>query len=144
MKDWQGNHPKIEKPKNADGYLESMARAVFAAGLAWGVVEKKWPTTQIAFDNFSVSKVASYDQTDIDRLMADTGIVRNYKKVVALIDNARSIEVTEKEFGSMAGYIEKTKIEGEEAIVKDLGKRFKFLGPSTAVMFLYGCGEKTA
>ena len=133
----------MEKPKDVNGYFESMSRAVFAAGLAWGVVDKKWPTIKTAFDNFSVSKVSQYNQDDVDRLMADTRVVRNYKKIVGTVDNAREIENLEKEFGSFPKYFDSFKSR-EDELIKDLGKRFSFLGPSTAVMFLYGCGEKTA
>ena len=45
----------MPKPKNDDGYFEMMSRAVFAAGLNWSVVDKKWPEIKLVFDNFVIT-----------------------------------------------------------------------------------------
>jgi 3-methyladenine DNA glycosylase len=144
MKQGIKDHSSMPKPKTDDGYFEMMSRAVFAAGLNWRVIDNKWLGINSAFDNFSVEKVAKYDPHDIEKLIQDKRVVRNYKKLNAIVDNARAILNLQKEFGSFPKYLASFKEDDEKNLVKDLGKRFSFLGPSTAVIFLYGCGEKTS
>lgn len=136
------NHPVMPKPKNDDEYLEIMARVIFSAGLNWIVIEKKWPDIRRLFVNFSIKKVAKMNGLDKEELMRDPKMIRNLPKINAIINNANTLLVIKKDFRSIDTYIETTKKKGEESFIKDLGKRFAFLGPSTALMFLYGVGEK--
>ena len=85
-----------KKPGTDSAYFDEMTKAVFRSGFSWKVVEDKWPNFRSAFDNFEVNKVASYDERDVDRLLADEGIVRNGRKIEATINNARAVhEVVE-------------------------------------------------
>lgn len=125
-----------KRPTSLAGYLEAMSRAVFSAGMNWKVIDAKWDGTCAAFDGFDPMKVAAYTPEDVERLMADTRIVRNRKKVEATIANAGELIVVEREFGSVEAYLASF---GDSAtLVKALHKRFKFLGESVARMFLYG------
>lgn len=135
------DHPKMSPPKNNDGYLEVMAKVIFSAGLNWNVVEKKWPGIKGLFYNFSLNKVAEIDSREIDKLLKNPAMIRSFVKIRAIVKNAQALLDVKKEFGSISSYLEKTKKLGEEASVKDLGKRFSFLGPSTSLMFLYGVGQ---
>lgn len=135
------NHPKMSPPKNDDGYLEVMAKVIFSAGLNWNVVEKKWPDINKLFYNFSINKVADIDSREIDRLLKNPAMIRSFPKIRAIVKNAQALLDVKKEFGSTASYLEKNKKLGEEVLVKNLGKRFSFLGPSTSLMFLYGVGQ---
>ena len=116
-----------------------MSKAIFNAGLNWSMVEKKWPNFQTAFKRFSPDQVAKLSERDIQTLMKDTGIVRNEKKIRATIDNAKTILVLKKEYGSVKGYVDSFG-RREEELQKDLQSRFKFMGPSTARMFLWMVG----
>jgi DNA-3-methyladenine glycosylase I len=142
-KDWSmHHHPKMPKPKNADGYFENLVRVTFTVGLNWKVIMNKWPNFKKAFASFSVKKVAKFDQRHIDRLMKDPGIVRNYLKIEGTIENARQMLALEKEFGSFKKYLENLRKQGgEQLLAKELSKRFAFLGKGTAVMFLLSVGE---
>ncbi len=83
---------KVEaRPKNDDGYFEQMAKAVFRSGFNWQVIEKKWPDFQKAFSGFSIQKVAKFNEDDIDRLMKDKGVVRNYRKIIMVVSFLRSV-----------------------------------------------------
>jgi 3-methyladenine DNA glycosylase Tag len=116
-------------------YLEVMTKAVFQSGMSWDVVNKKWPGFQQAFDGFDAERVADYTPDDIDRLAADTGIIRNVRKIEATVGNAQTMCELEVEFGSFRDYLQS---HGDfEATVKDLRKRFKFLGDFGAYYFLY-------
>ena len=129
-------------PKNDKGYFEEMTKAVFRSGMKWEVVDKNWPGFKKAFANFSVQKVARFDEPELARLMKDEGIIRNHKKVMATLINAREFLSIRKEYGSFAAYLKSARQEGEEALGKELGKRFAFMGASTTLFFLRAVGEK--
>lgn len=130
------------RPKNDKGYFEEMTKAVFRAGMKWDVIDKKWPGFQKAFANFSIQKVTRFEDPELDRLMKDEGIVRNHKKVMATLNNAREFIRIRKEHGSFAGYLKAAGQQGEETLCRDMGKRFSFMGPSTTLFFLRAVGEK--
>src|SRR5437870_7587609 len=92
-------------PKNDDEYFERMTRSLFTAGLNWKVIENKWPNFQKAFSGFSISKVARFSDKDVKKLMTDTGIVRNEKKIQATVHNAGEFLKLEKDFGSFQKYL---------------------------------------
>jgi len=60
------------------------------AGLSWSTILRKRENYRAAFDGFDAAKIARYDQRRVDRLMSDTGIVRNRLKINSAIDNARA------------------------------------------------------
>ena len=135
-------HSPMPRPKDDDGYFEQMSRAVFLAGLNWKVIEKKWPDIKRLFANFSIDTVAQFDDEDIDRLLKDDGMIRSAKKIAAVVANAQTMRKVEQEFGSFAKYLQAVKAKSEDALLKDLHKRFAFLGESTAVIFLFSVGEE--
>ena len=71
-----------------DRWLSAMARAIFQAGFSWKVIDAKWDGFESAFDGFRPGRVANYGPDDLDRLLADRGIVRNGPKISAVIENA--------------------------------------------------------
>src|SRR5829696_1603532 len=58
------------------------------AGLSWQTVLNKRENYRKAFDNFDVGKIARYGADDVERLLADPGIIRNRLKIAATIQNA--------------------------------------------------------
>ena len=134
---------KVERrPKTDDGYFEQMAKTVFRSGFNWNVIENKWPDIQKSFANFSVKKVARFNDSDVDRLMKDKGVVRNYRKIAAVIENAKKIEKVEKEHGSFRDYLKKVGKEGEQKLCKTVVKQFSYIGDSMVVSFLRSVGEE--
>ena len=131
------------RPSGDSAYFENMVRVIFQAGLNWSVVEKKWPATVRAFDKFSTEKVSGFTDSDVVRLMKDEGIVRNRGKILAIIQNAKEFERIRKEYGSFQAYLDRLdKSHNYSLVVKELSTRFKWLGPSSASLFLYTVGEK--
>jgi 3-methyladenine DNA glycosylase Tag len=126
-------------PKDDASYFDLMSRAIFTAGLNWRVVEKKWPDFRKAFDGFSPAKVSRLSDRDVKALMNNTQIIRNEKKIRATIENARAVVDLEKEHGSFKKYMDSFGNK-EKLLLEDLPRRFKFMGPSTARMFLYMAG----
>jgi len=138
--DWWYSADKL--PTNDDAYFENACRIIFQSGLNWSVIDKKWPTTKKAFANFSVDNVACFDDTDLERLMKDEGIVRHQGKLQAIILNARQFREIQKQHGSFQKYLNSLDKSNNYAIVvKELSRRFKWIGPPSASLFLYTVGE---
>ncbi|MGH8834383.1 MAG: DNA-3-methyladenine glycosylase I [Actinomycetes bacterium] len=79
------------RPLRGDDQLyERMTLESFQSGLSWLTILRKRENFRAAFDQFSIVAVAGYQQPDVDRLLADTGIVRNRAKIEAAITNARA------------------------------------------------------
>src|SRR3954453_24000226 len=68
------------------------------AGLSWETILKKEKSFRKAYENFAIKKVASYSESDRERLLADTGIIRNKLKVNAAIENAKTILALQEEY----------------------------------------------
>jgi len=95
----------VKPPKNDDEYFERMTKSIFTAGLNWSVVDKKWPSFQKAFVQFSTGKIAKFTERNVSALMNDAGIVRNERKIKATVHNAGEVLKLQKEHGSFAKYI---------------------------------------
>ncbi len=131
-----------ERPPTDNAYFENLCRVIFEAGLNWSVIDKKWPTTKKAFANFNVKKVACFTAADEQRLMQDSGIVRNRSKIEAIIYNAQGFLAIEKQFGSFQEYLDSLdKTNNYKNVIGDLEHKFKHVGDSTAIDFLYSVGE---
>src|SRR2546425_7436840 len=75
------------------------------AGLSWSTILNKRQAYIQAFDNFEPTKVASYDDSKVQALLANPGIVRNRLKIQAAIQNARSFLEVRDQYGSFDTYI---------------------------------------
>lgn len=133
--------PPRKRPDSDDGYLEEMTKAIFQAGFSWQVVRQKWPSFQQAFDHFAIDVVAAYDAPDIERLLADPGIVRNGRKIQATIENARTIQALAREHGSFYNYLRSLNDLAYEQRRNLLTKRFKGLGRTSCFTFLWCIDE---
>ncbi len=133
--------PPRKQPANDAGYFEELTKAIFRSGFSWRVIRDKWPNFQQAFDHFEVSRVAAYDERDVDRLLADAGIVRNGRKIEATIQNARLIQNLVAQHGSFHAYLRS--LDGLDYAVrrKALSKQFHHLGPTGVFVFLFTVAE---
>lgn len=129
-------------PPTDNAYFENMTRVIFQAGLSWRLIGRKWPNFRKVFESFSIDRVARFGDDDVARLMVDKGIVRNRRKILATIHNAKRFQAIKKEFGSFQSYIDTLdKSNNYALLIKELSKKFKHLGPSSARIFLYSVGE---
>lgn len=97
---WVGDDPEYRRyhdeewgrPLHGDRALfEKLSLEGFQAGLSWITILRKRPGFREAFAGFDPEVVAGFDDGDVDRLMADAGIVRNRAKILATIGNARLV-----------------------------------------------------
>ncbi|NOZ80601.1 MAG: DNA-3-methyladenine glycosylase I, partial [DPANN group archaeon] len=129
------------------------------AGLSWATILGRRDTYRKAFANWDVKKVANFTKKDLDRLMQDTGIIRNRLKIRSAIDNANAFLAVQKEFGSFDRYlwgfvnnkqiVNTFKSHGDlpaktalsDKISKDLKRRgFSFVGSTIIYAYLQAVG----
>ncbi len=131
--------PQRIDPQALADYLEVMSKAVFHSGMSWRVVEAKWTDIKEAMRGFDPAAVAHLSDRDVDELAQDRRVIRNRRKLAAIVKNARTMRELEDEHGSFRQYLRSHG--GFEATVKDLCKRFGFLGETGAYYFLWVVNE---
>jgi len=128
----------------------------FQAGLAWIVILRKREGFRAAFAGFDPERIARFDEADIERLMADPGIVRARAKIEATIAGARIFLAMRDAGEDFADYVwafvdgkpllgdgrhVPARTELSERISKDLKKRgFKFVGPTIVYAWMQAIG----
>jgi DNA-3-methyladenine glycosylase I len=140
-------------------WFEFLILEGFQAGLSWRTILSKRENFRQAFDNFDPQKIASYNDTKIGELLANTGIIRNLSKIKASIINARAFLTLKEEFGSFDSYIWRfvgghPKVNAWNSILdiparsfegdnlsRDLSQRnFKFVGPTICYAHMQATG----
>jgi len=135
-----GSPPEQIKPSSLNDYLEVMSKAVFQSGMSWKVVEAKWPSTREAFHDFDINEVAAFDERDIDALTQDTRVIRNYRKLNAVVSNAQKIIALDEEHSGFKNYL---RAHGDfDTTLNNIRDEFKFMGPTGIYYFLYVVGEQ--
>ncbi len=86
--------------------FERLMLEINQAGLSWTTILRKAGNFRRAFDGFDIIKVAAYGQADIDRLLADAGIIRNRLKIKAAITNAQRIQGLQRRHGSFVAWLD--------------------------------------
>ena len=131
------------------------------AGLSWITILKKRDNFRAGFAGFDFDTVAGFGDADIERLLADAGIVRHRGKIVSTINNAKRAREMRDEFGSLAAFFWAREPGADErpaiadyaaltamaktptstAISKELKKRgWSFVGPTTVYAFMQAMG----
>ena len=110
------------------------------AGLSWEIILKKEASFRKAYDNFNIKKIASYDEADRARLLADAGIIRNRLKINAAIENAKMILRLQQEHGSFEQWLLLHHPKPKEEWVKLFKKTFRFTGGEIVGEFLMSIG----
>jgi DNA-3-methyladenine glycosylase I len=138
---------------DADALFERLCLEAFQSGLSWLTILRKREAFRAAFAGFEIAAVARFDEHDVERLMADAGIVRNRAKIEASIANARAAAGVD----DLSGLIWSFAPDGRAAprsfadvpavtpestaLAKELKKRgFRFVGPTTAYALMQACG----
>jgi DNA-3-methyladenine glycosylase I len=139
--------------------FEFMVLDAMQAGLSWLLVLRKRQNLAKALGNFNPRKVAKYGDRDLERLLANEGIIRNRQKLVASIANAQAVLKVQEDFGSLDAYLWQF-VDGKprvnawsddseipvrspqaEAMSKSLMSRgFKFVGPTICYAFMQAAG----
>jgi len=144
------------KPDDTDQF-EHLCLEVFQTGLSWLTILKKRSAFRQAFAGFDPAIVARFGEDDIQRLMADAGIIRNLRKITAVIHNAGLFLKISEQYGSFSRFLENFKpiqpvVHQDQSTIpatssesvalsvelKRLG--FKHLGPTTVYAHMQSVG----
>lgn len=142
--------------RDEHGLFERLSLEAFQSGLSWLTILRKRDSFRRAFDDFDPEIVAGYDASDVERLMADAGIVRNRAKVDATIANAAATLGLRAE-GGLGAFIWSfqpaetprpvsfadvpTSSPESVALAKALRKKgFRFVGPTTMFALMEAVG----
>lgn len=123
-----------------DQLFEHLMLAINIAGMNWLMVFNKRKNFEKAFKNYNVAKVAKFTDADIERLLTDEGIIRNQKKILAAVENAKTIQGLQKSHGSFRKWLESHRDLHYDDWCKVMKKTFVFAGPGVTHMFLLGTG----
>ena len=85
--------------------FEKICLEGFQAGLSWLTILNKRENFRRAFANFDAERLARFDESDVNRLLLDTGIVRHGGKIASTINNAKRVIELRREFGSLGAYV---------------------------------------
>ena len=110
------------------------------AGLSWTLTLRKQASFRASYDQFSIEKIAAYDESDRERLMQDAGVIRNKLKINAAIVNAQKILELRKEFRTFKGWLDAHKSLSKAEWIKLFKKTFKFTGGEIVNEFLMSTG----
>ncbi len=166
--EWAGTDPEMVAyhdtewgvPVHDDAvHFEFLVLEGAQAGLSWSTILKRRAGYHKAFAGFDAAKVARFTPAKVEKLLTDTGIIRNRAKVEATVRNARGFLAVQEEFGSFDNYIwgfvggrpivnrwrrteQLPPISSEsEALSKDLKRRgFGFVGPTVCYAHLQAAG----
>ena len=147
-------------PSHDDRHLfEMLVLEGAQAGLSWATILKKREGYRRAFAGFDPAEVARFGAADVERLLQDTGIVRNRLKIESALANARATLAVREELGSLDAYLwgfvggapirNEWRTLGEipaesaesRAMSKDLKRRsFRFVGPTVCYAFMQAAG----
>jgi DNA-3-methyladenine glycosylase I len=142
-----------------DGLFERLVLEGFQSGLSWLTILRKREAFRRAFSGFRIAAVARYGPRDVERLMADDGIVRNRRKIDAAIANAKAARrlIGDEGEGALARLVwsfapRSASAPGDRAdlvattaestaLARELKARdFRFVGPTTAYALMQACG----
>ncbi|HZH86757.1 MAG TPA: DNA-3-methyladenine glycosylase I [Brumimicrobium sp.] len=110
------------------------------AGLSWSLMLKKENNFKAAFDDFSLVKIAAYDEKKIEELMNNAGIIRNRRKIEAVIYNANKIIEIQKKYGNFSLWLDQYIGYSLKEWTKLFKKNFKFTGEKIVEEFLMSTG----
>jgi DNA-3-methyladenine glycosylase I len=139
------------------GLFERLCLEGFQSGLSWLTILRKRDAFRAAFADFDPDAVAAFGDGDVERLMADAGIVRNRAKIEATIANAAATVALREAGGSLADTIWGHRPEPRaapqawgdvpaqtpesKALSRELKARgFRFVGPTTVYAAMQACG----
>jgi DNA-3-methyladenine glycosylase I len=125
------------RPASDQEYFEILCLSLIQAGLNWASIRKYWPKYREGFRDFSIDELS---RATAEELLARDGVIKNRRKVEAVIHNAREFEAIAAEHGSFDAFLATLKPLAEPERIKSLTKRFKQVGPEVADYFLHAVG----
>lgn len=130
-----------EYPRSDAEYFALLARAVFSAGLGPRVVASRWENMEEAFCGFQPEEVCKMDEADVSRLVVDPKIIRNRRKIEAVIKNASVFLDCLGEHKTFHKYLINLGASSNlDEAAEGLSKVFIHMGRVSAMFFLLSAG----
>ncbi len=133
--------PPQEKPVDEKGYFEILSKAVFNAGFSYQVVRTKWEGIKEVFNEFDTKIISNWTIDEVSDALESPKIIRNSKKVKAIVSNAQVFLELVRKHRSFENYLESFRSKCYEEKQQTIAKQFKWLGPTGAHFFLWSIGE---
>lgn len=132
----EGWNPLGGRPAASDDEIfELLTAAVFQARFRPTVVQARWPCIRKGFAHFDLAAVALWPDLRLDELMQSPGMIRNRKKILATLRNARDLRALSTRFGSAAAYLRS--FGGDEgALVCDIDTWAHYIGAPSIRWFV--------
>lgn len=128
-------------PARADDVLfERMVLEINQAGLSWELMLRKRDAFHTAYEGYDLERIARYGEAERARLLADAGIIRNRRKIDAVIRNAQTAIALRDRYGSLADWLDAQHPLPPADWVKLMRKTFAFMGPEVVGEFLMSLG----
>jgi len=127
-----------KKLTNDNEYFEVLALTILQAGLSWKMVREKWKELRPLFKKFNVKEMAKHDTKT---LLNNPKMIKNERKIKAIIMNARVFLKIAKEYGSFKNYLKKLRKLSPKEKLKKLRENFHRTGEYSAEYFLHSVGE---
>ena len=124
-----------------DRILATMARCIFQSGFNWKVVEAKWPGFEAGFAGFDPGRVALYGDAELDRLLADKGVIRNGAKLSSVIENAGFVAGLARDHGSARSFFAGWPADDQVGLMQVMAARGSRLGGNTGQYVLRFIGR---
>jgi DNA-3-methyladenine glycosylase I len=126
-----------KKPRSDQKYFEILCLCLLQAGLNWGLIRKNWQKYREGFLGFDIHRLSKAQTRE---LFKDTRVIKNRKKVEAIVHNAKEFLWIRREYGSFANFLRSLKQRTDEELFKLLMKRFKHIGSYTIEYYLHSVG----
>jgi len=120
--------------------FERLILEINQAGLSWLTILRKRAAFRAAFAEFDVDRVAAFEPADVDRLLSDSGIIRNRLKIEATIENAIRIQALRRAHGSFAAWLDAHHPRSAEEWTRLFRRTFRFTGGQIVNEFLMSIG----
>jgi 3-methyladenine DNA glycosylase Tag len=124
-----------------DRWLSGMAKAVFRAGFNWSVVDSKWPDIENAFLGFDPERVAHLSDDDLDVLLKDRRVIRQWRKLKAIVTNAQYVVGLAQQHGTAARYFARYPSSEYIDLLEDIRAHAAYLGGTAGQYFLREIGK---
>ena len=125
-------------PRDDRRYFEQLIKAIFQAGLSWPPIETHWPAYSEVFRDFDPAEVAAMTEHDIDQAAQNPRIIRNRRKVHAVVTSAAAVNEVIARYGSLDVYLRS--FDSPDKEIADLQHRFAGLGDYSAWWFMQSVG----
>ncbi len=126
-----------------DRYLSLVSLRTFQAGLSHSMVAAKWPAFEEVFQGFEPRRVRAMSDEDLERLLGDTRLIRNGRKIMAVRDNAQAVCEIAEAFGGFGAFLAGWSGAHIIELWDDLGRRLSHMGGNSGPRFLRMAGKDT-